>query len=100
MLVVAFAAVTLAVLGYYYVSFARLIDQNLHGERDKVFPQVFARPLEIYRGQSFTGPQLLERLNDLGYAQRQKPEKPGEFAITNQATTQTFSVIPRAQELK
>ena len=39
------------VLLYYYVSFSRLIDQSLHGERDKVFPQVFARPLEIYRGQ-------------------------------------------------
>ena len=73
------AAVAWGVLGYYYVSFSRLIDQSLHGERDKTFPQVFARPLEIYRGQSLTNQQLIDRLNDLGYAQRPKPEKPGEF---------------------
>jgi len=56
MLVLGVAAVTWAIVGYYYVSFSRLIDQNLHGERDKVFPQVYARPLEVYRGQSLTGP--------------------------------------------
>ena len=46
--------------GYYYVSFSRLIDQSLHGERDRVFPQVFARPLEIYRlGRRITaGPSV------------------------------------------
>jgi len=96
----AFAAITVGGAGYYYFSFTRLIDQSLHGERDKVFPQVFARPLEIYRGESLTGPQLLDRLNDLGYAQRPSPTKPGEFNITNQATTQTFSFVPYAPELK
>jgi hypothetical protein len=30
---------------YYYVGFARLIDARLHGERDRVLPRVFARPL-------------------------------------------------------
>ena len=41
------AAIAWGVLGYYYVTFSRLIDQSLHGERDKVFPRVFARPLEL-----------------------------------------------------
>src|SRR6185369_6368522 len=97
MVVFGLAVISVGVLGYYYVSVSRLIDQSLHGERDKVFPQVFARPLELYRGQSLTGQQLLDRLNDLGYAQRPKPEKPGEFTITNSAngSLQTFSVIPR-----
>src|SRR5262245_44597486 len=102
MLVFAVAVVSAGVLSYYYVSFSRLIDQSLHGERDKVFPQVFARPLDLYRGQSLTGPQLLDRLNDLGYAQRTKPEKPGEFTITNtnNGALQTFSLIPRVRELQ
>ena len=31
---VAFAAVLCVALGYYYVTFSRLIDERLHGERD------------------------------------------------------------------
>src|SRR6185312_2954669 len=55
--------------GYYYVTFARLIDARLHGERDRVLPRVYARPLELRRGESMTNRQLIDRLNDLGYAQ-------------------------------
>jgi penicillin-binding protein 1B len=66
---------------YYYVGFARLIDARLHGERDRVLPRVFARPLELRRGQSLTESQLVDRLNDLGYAERARPEKPGEFTM-------------------
>ena len=84
------------VLGYYYVSFARIIDARLHGERDTVFPRVLARPLEIRRGQSLTDRQLIDRLNDLGYAQRASIEKPGEFAIGRGAVT----IKPRGAELK
>jgi penicillin-binding protein 1B len=90
------AVITWGLLGYYYVSVSRLIDQSLHGERDKVFPQVFARPLEIYRGQSLTNQQLIDRLNDLGYSQRTKPEKPGEFAVVGG----TVSIVPRPPEFK
>ena len=85
MVVMAVTAVAWGVLGYYYVTFSRLIDQSLHGERDKTFPQVFARPLELYPGQSLTSQQLIDRLNDLGYAQRPKPEKPGEFTVSANA---------------
>lgn len=68
-------------LGYYYVSFARLIDARLHGERDRVLPQVLARPLQLRRGQSLTDRQLVEQLNDLGYTERPRVAGPGEFAI-------------------
>jgi penicillin-binding protein 1B len=88
------------VLGYYYVSFSRLIDQSLHGERDRVFPQVFARPLEIFRGQSLSNQQLIDRLNDLGYAQRPGLEKPGEFILTGTAAAPTVAFIPRLQEFQ
>ena len=81
---------------YYYVSFAHLIDARLHGERDRVLPRVFARPLELRRGQSLTERQLVDRLNDLGYAQRARPEKPGEFAIGDGAV----AIMPRSADLK
>jgi penicillin-binding protein 1B len=83
-------------LGYYYVRFARIIDAQLHGERDRVLPRVLARPLELRRGQSLTERQLIDRLNDLGYAQRVKVEKPGEFAIGGGA----IAIKPRVAELK
>jgi len=82
--------------GYYWVSFGHLIDARLHGERDTVLPRVFARPLELRRGQSLTDRQLIDRLNDLGYAQRGVPEKPGEFAIGNGAV----ALVPRGSEFK
>src|SRR6058998_3468577 len=90
------AAVLCVAAVYYYISFARLIDARLHGERERVFPRVFARPLELRRGQAVTDRQLIDRLNDLGYAQRVKVEKPGEFAVGSGAVT----VMPRAPETK
>jgi penicillin-binding protein 1B len=78
--------------GYYYVTFSRMIDARLHGERDRVLPRVFARPLEIRRGDNISQKELLDRLNDLGYAQRTQAESPGEFAVTGALV----SVVPRA----
>src|ERR1700730_1931125 len=66
---------------YYYISFAGLIDERLHGARQHVLPKVFARPLELRRGQALTGRQLVDQLNDLGYAERTEAEKPGEFNV-------------------
>lgn len=82
--------------GYYYVTFGRLIDQQLHGERQRVFPRIFARPLELRLGQALTNRQLVDRLNDIGYAERPKAEKPGEFALEDGGV----SIVPRAEEFK
>ena len=90
------AALILIVAGYYYVSFARLIDARLHGERSTVFPRVLARPLELRRGQAMTEQQLFDRLNELGYAHRDRIEKAGEFAVGNGAV----AIIPRVPGLK
>jgi penicillin-binding protein 1B len=81
---------------YYYVRFARLIDARLEGARETVFPRVLARPLELRRGQFMSDRQLIDRLNELGYASREYPEKPGEFAIGSG----TIAIMPRAPELK
>jgi penicillin-binding protein 1B len=78
--------------GYYYVTFSRMIDARLHGERDRVLPRVFARPLEIRRGDNVSQKELLDRLNDLGYAQRTQAQAPGEFAVSGP----TVYVVPRA----
>src|ERR1700687_3548535 len=81
-LVLAIPATVLSfAVAYYYVSFAGLIDARLHGARQRVLPKVFARPLELRRGQALTSRQLVDQLNDLGYAQRADAEKPGEFAV-------------------
>jgi penicillin-binding protein 1B len=74
-------------LGYSYARFARIVDARLHGEQQRVFPHVYARPMEIRRGQTLTQPQLIDRLNDLGYAQRPQAEQPGEFAVAREVVT-------------
>jgi hypothetical protein len=79
---------------YYYVGFARIIDQRLHGERDRVLPRVFARPLEIRRGQSMSNRQLIDRLNELGYAQRPAVEKAGEFSDTGSVVSTSVPPPP------
>ena len=76
---------------YYYVSFSRLIEQRLHGERDRVLPRVLARPLEIRRGQAMNNRQLIDRLNELGYAERPALERPGEFILGEG----NVSIMPR-----
>ncbi len=43
---------------YYYILFARLIDARLEGARQRLLLRVFARPLELRRGQAMTDRQL------------------------------------------
>lgn len=80
-----------AVTVYYYIAFARLIDARMHGEFERADPRVFARAFEVRRGQSLTPRLLVDRLNDLGYAQRARAEAPGEFTIGRD----TILVVPR-----
>lgn len=94
---VALAALLTAGIGvtaYYYVSYSRIIDARLHGERERTLPRVYARPFELRRGQSLTENELVARLNDLGYVQRQTAQAPGEFASTDGVVTLT----PRSGE--
>ncbi|MEY4092846.1 MAG: Penicillin-binding protein, partial [Acidobacteriota bacterium] len=75
------AVVMLGTVVYLYVSYARIIDERLHGERDRAVPRVFARPLSIQTGQDLSQQELIARLNDVGYAQRARVERAGDFAI-------------------
>jgi penicillin-binding protein 1B len=81
----------LGAAAYYYTAVARVIDARLQGERMRTLPRVLARPFEIRRGQWLTSPQLADRLNDLGYAERATPGQPGEFSRLGDVVT----VVPR-----
>ncbi|HEY8548557.1 MAG TPA: PBP1A family penicillin-binding protein, partial [Vicinamibacterales bacterium] len=70
-----------AILSYYYVTLSRVIETRLHGEKSRAYPRIFARPLELHTGQGLTDRELIDRLNDLGYAHRPRVEEPGQFAI-------------------
>nr|MBA3295995.1 transglycosylase domain-containing protein [Acidobacteriota bacterium] len=76
---------------YYYVTFSRMIDARLQGEFQRADPRIFARPFEVRRGQAITPQQLVDRLNDLGYAHRARIEQPGEFSVGREAV----AIIPR-----
>jgi hypothetical protein len=78
-------------IGYFYIQFSRVIDARMHGEFQRTDPRIFARPLTIRRGQRVTLAQMIDRLNDLGYAQRPRVEQPGQFAIGRDA----LAIIPR-----
>ena len=83
-----------AVTGYYYVTFSRMIDARLHGAMQRADPRVFGRPFEVRRGQSVSAQHLVDRLNDLGYANRARAQAPGEFTVGREAIV----LIPRDGE--
>ena len=87
-------AVGLLVFAFLYVSYGRMIDDRLHGERERTIPRVYARPVELRRGQSMSQQELVARFNDLGYAQRPEVAAPGQFAVTRNA----IAVRPRGGE--
>ena len=85
------ASLLLVIFSIVYVQYSREIDARLHGERDRVVPRVFARPLTLESGQTITLNEVIERLNDAGYAQRARVERQGEFAIDKNV----LAMIPR-----
>ncbi len=77
------AGTTLVVLltgVYFWISYGRLIDSKLSTEQ-RPMPRIFGRPFEIRPGRGLAPAQLVQRLNDVGYAEREKPERPGEFSV-------------------
>jgi penicillin-binding protein 1B len=85
-----------AIAGFYYVLFSRQIAERMSGAENRSLPRVLARPFEIRRGQAISESQLVDRLNDLGYAHRAHLEQPGEF----HAAPRQISFIPRTGRAK
>jgi hypothetical protein len=65
---------------YLWISYAHLIDARL-GLESQPIPRIFGQPFEIQPGRALTVAQLVQRLNDVGYAQRPKAAAPGEFSV-------------------
>ena len=84
----------LVAFAFLYVSYSGMVNDRLHGERERTIPRVYARPVELRRGQSMSQLELIARFNDLGYAQRPRVDAPGQFAV--EATA--IAVRPRGGE--
>ena len=89
-------AVLVVITAAVYFSLAGLIDDRLYGERERSLPRVYARPVEIRKGQTFTQQDLIARLNDIGYAQRAEVSQPGEFAVR----VNEIAITPRTGNYK
>lgn len=68
-------------LTYLWISYAHLIDARLAVESQPI-PRIFGQPFDIQTGHPLTQSQLVQRLNDVGYAQRPKAAQPGEFSLS------------------
>ena len=100
-LVAAFAGpliLIVSVLAYYYVTLSRVIETRLHGEVERSWPRIYARPLELRAGQSLTAEGLIERLNDLGYAGRPHVSEAGQFAsVTTPSSCRSAAASRKAR---
>ncbi len=77
--------------GYYYGRFANLIEDRLQGERIRVIPRVYGRPLAFRSGLTLSEADVVQRLNDLGYTSRDAAREPGEFSTGADAV----EIVPR-----
>src|SRR6478752_2713424 len=73
---------TLCLIGatYFWISYGHMIDRRLGGEQRPV-PRIFGRPFELRPGEGLSPAQLEQRLNDVAYAKRARPEQPGQFSV-------------------
>jgi penicillin-binding protein 1B len=71
--------------GYYYGRFSTLVDERLQGERIRVIPRVYGRPVTFRSGQTLASADVVQRLNDLGYTSRDTARDAGEFATGGDA---------------
>ncbi|HET8645486.1 MAG TPA: hypothetical protein VFO85_08375, partial [Vicinamibacteria bacterium] len=74
------AVIGTSVLIYYYLRYSVMIDRRLHGERWLVPARLYARPLTLRTGMTFTSDALVNVLNGLKYEQKADvPARPGDF---------------------
>lgn len=88
-LLLVLAALGLLVLSagtYFWIRVAHQIDARLAGEARPI-PRIYGRPFDIYPGRALSPAELVQRLNDVGYAQRPTPAAPGEFSVGASSVT-------------
>lgn len=77
---VALAGLATVVVVGLWITYGRQIDRRLAGEQHAV-PGIYGRPFELRQGQALSPAQFVQRLNDVGYAQRDAADSPGEFDL-------------------
>jgi penicillin-binding protein 1B len=82
----ALASVMILVGSFYWIKYGKLIDSKLGGEQ-RPAPRIFGRPYTLHPGSAISPTQFVQRLNDVGYAERPKVEGPGEFNVTGNSVT-------------
>src|SRR5262245_29876144 len=75
-----------------WINYGRMIDARFKSEQ-RTAPRIFGRPFEIQTGRGLSPGQHAQRLNDIGYAERQKVTQPGEFAVNGLS----LSLMTRAE---
>ena len=81
----ALALVALVTAAVFWQSYGRIIDAKLGDSRE--MPRIYGRPFELAPGRGLSSAQLVQRLNDVGYTERETVDGPGEFAIRDNAVT-------------
>ena len=89
----ALASIMLLVGSFYWIKYGKLIDSKLGGEQRPI-PRIFGRPFTLQPGSAISPTQFVQRLNDVGYAERPKVEGPGEFNV--QGNSVTVAIRPAA----
>jgi penicillin-binding protein 1B len=80
------------IVGYSYVRLSRQVDARLQGGIERALPRIFARPLELRRGQALSPREVDSWLDDLGYRERPALDAAGQFT----AAPLRVTVRPRA----
>ncbi len=95
------AVIASAVLIYYYMRSAVMVDRRLHGERWMVPAKLYARPLVLRKELPLTVEGLVKVLNGLKYEEtKDAPSGPGQFSIGNKTVVLWPRAVPDApQEL-
>lgn len=73
-----------------WIVVGRMIDKRLAGGPPEA-PRLFARPFEVRERQALAPAELVARLNDVGYAQREAAARAGEFSVADR----TISLVTR-----
>lgn len=67
-----------------WIVVGRMIDKRLAGGPPEA-PRLFARPFEVRERQALAPAELVARLNDVGYAQRETAARAGEFSVADRS---------------
>jgi penicillin-binding protein 1B len=66
---------------YYYLKYARIVDQRLSGERWLIPSRLYSRPLLLRVGMPLPQARFVKFLNGLKYEEKTDAPAPGQFAV-------------------